>query len=117
MANPEFVYKILLVEQANTKDFVPASELDIRDGYIHLSTSHQVPRTCKRFFHAHQEIVLFKIKYSEIQHLVKWELAGTVDAAENYFPHVYGQISMDSVKSTTIIKQKDTGFDFEDFLK
>lgn len=83
---PKFVYKILPEAPPSP---LPAnlllSDLDAKDGFIHLSTAEQVPATAGRFFAATHTLWLLKIELDRIEANVRWE-----DAGESCFPHIYG---------------------------
>ncbi|KAJ8108201.1 hypothetical protein OPT61_g8340 [Boeremia exigua] len=65
---PTFLYKILpSAPPSPLPDRLPLSELDRKDGFIHLSTSEQVPGTADRFFGDFTELWLLKIKYSVLE--------------------------------------------------
>ena len=83
---PKFVYKLLPEAPPQPLPAVlPLSELDAKDGFIHLSIADQVPGTAGRFCAANDSIWLLKIDFSRIEKDVKWEESGG-----NLFPHVYG---------------------------
>ena len=95
---PHFVYKILTTSQWEaiqqngfTSEF--ASELDKRDGYIHLSQSHQVAPIAQKYFSNMTDGVLLKIDFAKIQPLVKWE----PNSKGEDFPHVYGELPKEAI--------------------
>ncbi|KAI0126138.1 hypothetical protein BJ170DRAFT_685380 [Xylariales sp. AK1849] len=81
--------------------YLPSSALDKKDGFLHVSTSLQVPGTLKRFFptsaSTRDSIYLFKVSYEGLQNRsdisVKWEnsggQAGEPWKDERFFPHIY----------------------------
>jgi uncharacterized protein (DUF952 family) len=92
---PDFAYKILTKEEhalfaGESLPFVTG--LDTKDGYVHLSTRHQVLGTLQRFFPDHNSVILLEIPYPKLRdgietsgRQLKWEAisSGAV------FPHVY----------------------------
>jgi len=113
--NPTHIFKILPPHEPIPHDTVRYSALDEKDGFIHLSTVAQVPRTCARFFTAVDAVTLLKIRYADVAAQIKWELAGSVDAPENYFPHVYGQLPASAIASVIrIVRQPSGEFGFDD---
>ena len=83
---PQFVYKILPeAPQIPLLDSLPLSELDAKDGFIHLSTAKQAPATAGRFYSMVSSLWLLKIPLDRIENNVKWE-----DSGDSCFPHVYG---------------------------
>ncbi|KAF2251681.1 hypothetical protein BU26DRAFT_241620 [Trematosphaeria pertusa] len=99
-ALPNYLYKILpAAPPSPLPERLPLSDLDRNDGFIHLSTSEQVPGTADRFFGGCTELWLLKIKYevlaagtdgdgrvkTEGKAEVKWEEVG-----RGCFAHLYG---------------------------
>ena len=63
MPAPRFLYKIL--DEAPPEPLpptLPATQLDARDGFIHLSTAEQTKYTAKMFFSAQNELWILKIE-------------------------------------------------------
>lgn len=64
---PTYLYKILpSAPPSPLPDRLPLSDLDKNDGYIHLSTSEQVPGTADKWFNDFSELWLLKIKYEAL---------------------------------------------------
>ncbi len=97
---PAYLYKILPEAPPSPLPArLPLSDLDRNDGFIHLSTSTQVPGTADRFFANDTVLWLFKIKYEvlaagtdgdgtvkqEGKAELKWDEAGS-----GCFAHFYG---------------------------
>lgn len=97
---PTYLYKILpSAPPSPLPARLPLSDLDRNDGYIHLSTSEQVPGTADKFFGNVSELWLLKIKYDvlaagtdgdgEVKQQdkaeIKWEEVG-----RGCFAHFYG---------------------------
>jgi hypothetical protein len=67
------VYKILTLEEwenASKTGFV-VTELDKKNGFIHLSTSSQLAAILSLFFTQHEKLVLLQLKQEESKDLVK----------------------------------------------
>jgi len=59
---PDYVYKITTIRPPNPiPHTLPLSELDQRDGFIHLSNAHQIPITASRYFPAHETVYLLRV--------------------------------------------------------
>lgn len=97
---PTYLYKILpTAPPSPLPERLPLSDLDRNDGYIHLSTSEQVPGTADKFFGTVSELWLLRIKYDVLAAgtdgdgqlvadktaQVKWEEVG-----RGCFAHLYG---------------------------
>lgn len=107
---PTYLYKILpAAPPSPLPERLPLSDLDRDDGYIHLSTSEQVPGTADKFFGNVSELWLLRIKYEllaagtdgdgEVKSAnkaeVKWEEVG-----RGCFAHFYrGDLGKGNVES------------------
>ena len=64
------------------------SDDDRRDGFIHLSASHQVAGTLARHFRARKNLVLIAFRADDLTAGLRWEAARGGD----FFPHHYGPL-------------------------
>ncbi|KAJ4327336.1 hypothetical protein N0V84_002235 [Fusarium piperis] len=90
-APPKYIYKI--VPSAPAEPFPkehPLSELDRNDGFIHLSTATQVPKTANLFFNKASSLWIVKLGFEQFTGSIKWE---------GGFPHLYGNFGADNVDS------------------
>ncbi|KAL6711570.1 hypothetical protein ACN47E_004504 [Coniothyrium glycines] len=100
---PTYLYKILpSAPPSPLPARLPLSDLDRNDGYIHLSTSEQVPGTADKFFSNVAELWLLRIKYDVLAAGTDGNGNGSVNVAaqtaelrweENArgsFAHLYG---------------------------
>ncbi|KAH7148681.1 hypothetical protein EDB81DRAFT_883088 [Dactylonectria macrodidyma] len=90
-ASPKFVYKIL--PSAPPEPFPkenPLSELDQKDGFVHLSTAIQVPATADLFFTEAPALWVAKLRFADFAESIKWE---------GGFPHLYRNFGVDGVDS------------------
>ncbi|KAG7571214.1 hypothetical protein FFLO_00887 [Filobasidium floriforme] len=110
------LYKILTPDEhagLPTSDWKGTS-LDLKDGFVHLSTSSQVPLTLERFFNKDffpgDDLVLGFIPRSSID--VDDKLKFDESAHGDRFGHVYGTIdpSKDFVKEIKIARESDGKF-------
>ncbi|KAF2867463.1 hypothetical protein BDV95DRAFT_503005 [Massariosphaeria phaeospora] len=116
---PTYLYKILpSAPRSPLPPRLPLSDLDRTDGYIHLSTSAQVPGTADKFFGAAAELWLLKIKYEvlavgtdgdgtvkkEGSAEVRWEEVG-----RGCFAHLYGaDLGEGNVEEVLRVKREGT---------
>ncbi|CAO2652047.1 Nn.00g003300.m01.CDS01 [Neocucurbitaria sp. VM-36] len=114
---PTYLYKILPTAPPSPLPArLPLSDLDRNDGYIHLSTSEQVPGTADKFFGSVSELWLLQIEYevlaagtdgdgevnTENKAQVKWEEVG-----RGCFAHLYGgDLGKGNVKSVVKAEKK-----------
>ncbi len=86
-----YVYKILpraewIVAQ-DARSF-GGSAVDLRDGYIHLSTGGQAAETARLHFAGQAELVLLKLAAETLGERLKWEPS----RGGQLFPHLYGPL-------------------------
>ncbi|KAJ4022343.1 hypothetical protein NW752_000453 [Fusarium irregulare] len=88
---PKYIYKIIPSppEDPFPKEH-PLSDLDRNDGFVHLSTSSQVPKTADLFFTKATSLWVIKLEYVQFADSMKWE---------GGFPHLYGNFGADHVDS------------------
>lgn len=103
--NDKMLYKILTKnqwEEFNKNKVFKGSEVDIKDGFIHLSFKEQIDSIRTKFFKGISPIYLVVIKSEKIN---KDSLK--VEANKkggNEYPHYYAEISLDMIESTQIIE-------------
>jgi len=116
---PNYVYKIL----PNTSFYqgipipVPASfeikqtEVDARDGFVHMSTVAQLGGTLNRFFSTPEDEVvqLLKVDYKRLSafKVVKWEKASNGDS----FPHLYATLVGEYVRDVKLVARGVHGWE------
>jgi uncharacterized protein (DUF952 family) len=92
------IYKLL--PAADWAEAVPAgayhgSEVDHRDGFIHLSGADQVVETAARHFAGQCGLVLLAVDPDRLGPALRWE----VSRGGARFPHLYGPLPVDAVGS------------------
>ena len=94
------IYKIMTTgdwaEATRTGAFTGA-EIDIRDGYIHLSTAEQVAETARLHFRGRVDLVLIGFEAEAFGDALKWEPS----RGGQLFPHVYGGLPASAAVSAT----------------
>ena len=63
-----------------------------REGFIHLSTSDQLPRTAERFYAGRTDLVVVTVHEDRLRAPLRYDPA---DGEE--FPHLYGPLNLDAV--------------------
>ncbi len=61
---------------------------DLRDGFIHFSTSAQIPGTLRRHFAGQRDLVIIAVDPADLGPHLRWEPARGGDL----FPHLYGEL-------------------------
>ena len=85
------VYKICSKnewENAVTEKFYTGSEVDNKDGFIHLSTKEQLKETVTKHFKGQKNLLIIGFRASKIEDKLKWEISRN----EELFPHYYGNL-------------------------
>lgn len=109
---PNYLYKILPSPPPQPLPAVlPLSPLDSKDGFIHLSTAVQVPKTAARFFSDAARLWLLRIRLDTLEDSkgdLKWEIAGD----DGCFPHLYGaHIGIDEVEEVMEMQKGELGWE------
>ncbi|KAJ3486112.1 hypothetical protein NLI96_g4469 [Meripilus lineatus] len=116
---PTFIYKLVPSSSPvpdPLPDALPVSELDQKSGFLHMSTSKQVPRTLKHFFSEDEQVYVLRVPYAGVEKDIKWEdPKGEVcgpRAGEGMFPHIYNgfRLGKNEVESVQIWKN-ESGWD------
>ncbi|HEX2448021.1 MAG TPA: DUF952 domain-containing protein [Methyloceanibacter sp.] len=92
MAEP--VYKVLsrtAFEEASRKGHFAGSADDLRDGFIHLSASHQLAGTLAAHFAGQDGLVLLALDADRLA--LKWE----VSRGGALFPHLYAPLDLTAI--------------------
>ncbi|THH05788.1 hypothetical protein EW145_g4549 [Phellinidium pouzarii] len=99
------VYQGVPIPIPSSWDF-PQTEVDLNDGFAHLSTREQLLGTLSRFFNEDISVQLLKVDYPRMSasKIVKWEIASNGAA----FPHLYARLTGEFVKDLKIVNQEDS---------
>ncbi|KAF2714364.1 hypothetical protein K504DRAFT_1964 [Pleomassaria siparia CBS 279.74] len=115
---PTYLYKILDVAPPSPlPERLPLSDLDKADGFLHLSTSTQVPGTADAYFSSYTELWLLKIEYKVLANgidgngekkedaKVQWDEVG-----RGTFAHYYAaDLGSGNVKESVKVVKKEGG--------
>jgi uncharacterized protein (DUF952 family) len=85
------IYKILDGEawtQACRQGRFEGAAIDLRDGFIHLSTGSQAPETARLHFRGQADLLLVAFESAGFGAALKWEPS----RGGALFPHLYGTI-------------------------
>ena len=92
------IYKILTEDewsQAFTIGYVETA-LDKEDGFIHFSTSKQLPLTLELYFKDSKKLILLQIDEEKIKDKIIYERSNSNDRVGK-FPHLYDKFNIDAV--------------------
>ena len=93
------VYKILTLkewENASKMGFI-VTELDKKDGFVHLSTSSQLAVTLSFFFAQHKQVVLLQLTLDKIEDELVFEAPVPANERKGLFPHLYSELAFNQV--------------------
>jgi uncharacterized protein (DUF952 family) len=77
----------------------PASPQEV--GFVHLSTPQQVHLPADRLFAGRTDLVLLRIDAALLASPVRWEPGVPSDPDGMVFPHLYGELPVESVRTVT----------------
>jgi uncharacterized protein (DUF952 family) len=89
------LYKIMSRQEWETEaqGTYEGSEVDRRDGFIHLSAAHQVRATAQKHFAGKADLLLVSVAEEALGPSLKWE----VSRGGDLFPHIYGPLPLSAV--------------------
>jgi len=90
------IYKILpdvLWREAERTGTFRGSPVDLKDGFIHFSTAHQVAETAAKHFAGERDLLLLHIDAERLGAPLKWEPS----RGGALFPHLYGALDLAAV--------------------
>jgi uncharacterized protein (DUF952 family) len=82
------------------------AEIDLRDGYIHLSTAAQAAETARRHFAGREGLLLVAVEAQTLGEALKWEPSRGGDL----FPHLYGVLDPASAVETRALSLNADGW-------
>ena len=101
------IYKILTEDEWNQASKIGYVEtaLDKEDGFIHFSTSKQLPLTLELYFKDFKGLILLQVDEEKIKDKIIYEGANSKDR-EGKFPHLYDKFNVDAVLRKWNIKRE-----------
>ena len=94
------LYKIMSKQEwetAQAQGIYEGSEVDRRDGFIHLSAAHQVRTTAQKHFSGRADLLLVSVLEKNLGKNLKWEASRGGDL----FPHIYGPLQLNAISEVT----------------
>lgn len=107
------IYKILTpgqMAELRASGSVPLAQVDVADGYVHLSTAEQAKETAEKHFADHAVIWLLAVPLDPLGEALVWEPS----RGGALFPHFYGQLTAAHVAWETEVTKGADGFLFPD---
>ena len=100
-------YKILTLDQwqnASENGFV-ITELDKKDGFIHLSTFKQLAASLSFYFKDHDEVVLLKLSGKDFKDEIVFEKPVPAKKRISAFPHLYSKLDVNRASKVWHLKR------------
>ena len=93
------VYKVLTLQEweGASKTGLIITDLDQKDGFIHLSSASQLNATLALYFSQEEQVVLLQIKESEIAKDLTREIS---EKRGGEFAHLYGELSTKKISQS-----------------
>lgn len=80
-------------ERARAAGVFHGSAVDLRDGYIHLSTAGQAAETARLHFAGRADLVLLELNVEALGPALKWEPS----RGGSVFPHLFAPLPVEAV--------------------
>ncbi|KAF8517740.1 hypothetical protein BU17DRAFT_49413 [Hysterangium stoloniferum] len=121
---PTFIYKLVPSSSPlpdTIPEALPVSDLDLKSGFVHLSTAIQIPGTLKYFFAQEAKVYVLRIPYEPIEKNIKWEdpkaeVCGN-RGGEGMFPHLYNGLRLGCNEIESVQVWEKTGDSWDEVLK
>ena len=81
------------------------TELDQKDGFIHLSSLSQLNVTLSLYFAEEEEVVLLQLDQSKVKNSLKYEAPVPPGKRFGAFPHYYGDLDASAASSIWQLKR------------
>ena len=101
------VYKILSIrewDEAQQLGYIN-TDLDKKDGFIHLSNANQLAASLELYFSDHEEVILLLPKMKKIESYLKYEPTDAGSKRKGFFAHLYGNLMIEDVEKSWSIKR------------
>ena len=106
--NSQQVFKITTRaawDEARASGALAASADDRRDGFVHLSASHQLAGTLAKHFKAQRDLVLIEIDAAALGEGLRWERS----RGQELFPHLYASLPLSAVRAAILLELDANG--------
>ena len=103
----ENLYKILTPQEWNiskVSGFI-TTELDLNDGFIHLSNAAQLPTTLALYFSEHEEVILLLPELKQVQDKLIYEPVDSQSKRSGKFGHLYAELKVSQISKSWILKR------------
>ena len=103
------VYKVLRVNEWDdaSRTGVIVTELDVEDGFIHLSTAVQLAATLSLYFEASEQVFLLELDMEKIDKdkIIFEEPYPNNGIRKSAFPHLYSELTTKQISNVWSLKR------------
>jgi uncharacterized protein (DUF952 family) len=103
------VYKVLRVNEWEdaSRTGVIVTELDVEDGFIHLSTAVQLAATLSLYFEASEQVFLLELNMEKIDKdkIIFEEPYPNNGIRKSAFPHLYSELTTKQISNVWSLKR------------
>ena len=95
------VYKILTQQEwlISKKNGYITTDLDIKDGFIHLSSAKQLAATLYYFFEKDESLILIQFNSNDLGSNLVFEEPYPKEKRKGLFPHFYSQLNIERISN------------------
>jgi uncharacterized protein (DUF952 family) len=112
VTGPAVIYKLVDAEDwqvATVDGAYPGSAVDLRDGYIHMSTADQLDETARRHFSGLPDLLKVTINTAALADLPDDSLRWEPSRGGALFPHLYVPLPLSAVRAVEACHVDDQG--------
>ena len=81
------------------------TELDLNDGFIHLSNAAQLPTTLALYFSEHEEVILLLPELKQVQDKLIYEAVDSQSKRSGKFGHLYAELKVSQISKSWVLKR------------
>ena len=103
----EKLYKILTPQEweiSKARGLI-TTELDLNDGFIHLSNAAQLPTTLALYFSDQEEVILLLPELKQIQDKLIYEAVDSQSKRSGKFGHLYAELKVSQISKSWVLKR------------
>ena len=103
----ENLYKILTPKEweiSKASGFI-TTELDLNDGFIHLSNATQLSTTLALYFSDHEEVILLLPELKQIQDKLIYEAVDSQSKRSGKFGHLYAELRVSQISKSWVLRR------------
>ena len=101
------LYKILTPQEweISKASWFITTELDLNDGFIHLSNAAQLSTTLALYFSDHEEVILLLPELKQIQDKLIYEAVDSQSKRSGKFGHLYAELKVSQISKSWALKR------------